>query len=87
MALRDLIDTLHTTLKQSIYPSVPEDDSFLFEIDCSDFETTVHFARAFYYYSIGNSIWHIHLKRAACRAFPWEGRGDAIKQFLNGPTY
>jgi hypothetical protein len=28
-----------------------------------DLEITVHFLRAFYYYSSGNSIWHIHFKK------------------------
>ena len=29
----------------------------------TDLEVTVHFLRAFYYYSAGNSIWYIHFKK------------------------
>jgi hypothetical protein len=40
----------------------------------TDLEITKHFVRAFYYYSTGNSIWHIYFKKVKNFVEDWHFR-------------
>jgi hypothetical protein len=55
----------------------------------SNFELTVHFMRAFYYYTLNNNIWHIHFKKVRVFAQDFlinQLMDDLLEDGFGGPS-